>query len=65
MDDKIVRAFNLLGADRDLLNSDIDALIDDYFGDDGTGNNTYTPIATPKIISHAMIVTFYNDSELE
>ena len=33
---------------------------DDYFGDDSTGNNSYTPIATPKIISHAMNVTLYN-----
>ena len=38
---KIVRAPNLLGAYRDLLNSDTDTLIDiieDYFGNDGTGN---------------------------
>ena len=53
MADKIARALNLLGADRDLLNSDADALIDvidDYFGDDGTGNNSYTPTTTPKTL---------------
>ena len=68
MDDKIARALNLLGFDRDLLNSDVDAfidVIDDYFGNDGTGSNSYMPIATPKMISHAMNVAFYNDSELE
>ena len=58
MDNKLARALNLLEADRDLLNSDVDALIDDYFGDDSTDNNSYTPIATPKIISHAMNVNF-------
>ena len=60
MDDKIARALNLLGADQDLLNSDVDSLIDiinNYFGDDGTGNNSYSPIATPKIISHTMNIT--------
>ena len=68
MDNKIARALNLLGADQDLLNSDVDALIDvidDCFGDGGTVINSYMPIATPEIISHAMNVTFYNDSELE
>ena len=60
IDDKIARALSLLGADRDLLNPDVDALIDDYFGNDGTGNNIRTPIATPKITSHAMNITFYN-----
>ena len=43
MADKIARALNLLGADRDLLNSDADALIDvidDY----------YTPTTTPKTL---------------
>ena len=57
MADNIARALNLLGADRDLLNSDADALvniIDDYFSDDGTGNNSYTPIATPKIINFVL-----------
>ena len=41
MADKIARALNFLGADRDLLDADADALldvIDDYFGEDGTGN---------------------------
>ena len=40
---KIARALNLLGADRDLLNSDADILIDvieDYFGNDGAGNDS-------------------------
>lgn len=39
MADKIARALNFLGADRDLLDADADALldvIDDYFGEDGT-----------------------------
>ena len=43
MANKIARALNLLGADRDLLNSDADTLIDvieDYFGDDGAGNDS-------------------------
>ena len=42
MANKIARALNLLGADGDLLNSDADSLIDvieDYFGDDGAGND--------------------------
>ena len=55
MTNKIARVLNLLGAARD-LNLDVDALIDDYFGDDSTGNDSYTAIATPKIISHAMNV---------
>ena len=37
---KIARALNLLGADKDLLNSDADTLIEDYFGDDGAGNDS-------------------------
>ena len=43
MANKIARALNLLGVDRDLLNSDADTLIDiikDYFGDDGAGNDS-------------------------
>ena len=43
MANKIARALNLLGADRDLLNSDADTLVDvieDYFGDDGAGNDS-------------------------
>ena len=53
---KIARALNLLGVDQDHLNSDVHALINDHLRDDGTGNNGYMPIATPKIISHAMNV---------
>ena len=62
MVDKIVRALNLHGADWDLLNSDIDALIDvidNYFSDDGTGNNSYTPIATPKIAMNVLLLILY------
>ena len=43
MANKIARALNLLGTDRDLLNSDADTLIDvikDYFGDDGADDNS-------------------------
>ena len=63
--DKIARALNLIGADLGFLNSDVDALFDDYFGDGGTGKNSCMPIATPKMISHAMNVTFYKYSEPE
>ena len=44
MANKIARALNLLGADRDLLNYDADTLIDvikHYFGDDSAGNDSY------------------------